>query len=274
MRLLAALLVFTASAAPLAADTVYLVNGNKFEQVVAEQTGGVVRIRLPHGEIVLPSTVVDRVEPSRSVWQVYGERERRLDAAAAPAPDWLELALWADRAGHAEGMRQALLRAAELDPALPGLAAGMARLGRVLDREAGEWLTEAEYMHRRGYRLWGDRWLPREEFAARLHAREEAQARRREEARQERITRALEALVVAQLSRAAESRVEPVPAPAQSSGPLVAVFTGGYFVHGAPAAAVPAPVAGPPPSGYEELTRRQPGSLFPVTPPRHLILRK
>ena len=86
-------------------------------------------------------------------------------------------------------------------------------------------------MRRRGYRLWGEQWLPREEYAARLRAHEEAEARRREDARQDRIARAIEALVAVELSRA--PRPEPAPEPpGRRPGPrgqLVAVFPGAYF---------------------------------------------
>lgn len=266
MRSPATLLLFAAFAAPLAADTVHLVNGNKFEEVVAEIAPGEVRIRMPHGEIVLPDKVVARVERSSSVWQVFGERQDALRGTGASAKTWLELAHWADEAGYPEGMRQAALRAGEIDPELDGLALLMSRVGHVFDGEAGEWLAEVEYMRRRGYRLWGDHWLPREEYATRLRAHEEAQARRREDARQERIARAIEALVVAQLSQAAEPDPEPIPI--QAHGPLVAVYPG-YFPFVAPIGPAP-PAAGPGQSDFDDLARRQPGSLFPIQPRRHL----
>ena len=265
MRGPVALLLFAACATPLAADTVHLVNGNKFEEVVARRAADEVRIGLPHGEIVLPAKVVARIERSPSTWRAFGERAAALDGASSSAADWLDLARWAELAGYAAGMRQALLRAAELDAGLAGLAPRMSGLGYLLDAESGRWLAEADYMRRRGYRLWQGYWLPRDEYAARLRVRQEEAARRREEARQERITRAIEALVVAQLSRAAEP--EPAAPPAATSGPVVAVFPG-YFSFGSAAAA-----AGQPPSAaaggvYDELARRQPGSLLPVPQPR------
>ncbi|MFQ5349005.1 MAG: hypothetical protein ACE5EG_01025 [Thermoanaerobaculia bacterium] len=267
MRSPAALLLLAALTTPVAADTVFLVNGNKFEQVVAEREPGAVRMRMPYGEIVLPERVVARVERSRSIWQVFAERQTELRDAAASAPEWLELALWADAAGYPEGMREALLGAAEIDPLLDGLAPLMRRIGYQLDREAGQWLTEGDYMRQRGYRRWGDRWLTRDEYAVRWRAREEAQKKRRAEAREERITRAIEALVVAELSRAAEP--EPPPRPIATHGPLVAVYPGAFFPFVAPAASVPA-VGGPEQATFEELAKRQPGSLFPVRPRRHL----
>ncbi len=267
MRSPAVLLVLAAFAAPAVADTVHLVNGNRFEDVIARSDRGEVRIRLPYGEIVLPERVVARVEHSRSVWQEYGEREGALRGAASDAVDGLELARWADSAGYASGMRESLLRAAEVDPGLEGLGPLMARIGHILDRESGEWLPEADYMRRRGYRLWGDQWLSRDEYGSRLRTQQEAEERRREDARQERITRAIEALVVAELSRAAEAQPEPVAV----RGPLVAVYSGGYFPFVAPAAGVAPPAAGPGQATFDDLANRQPGSLFPIRPRRHLV---
>jgi hypothetical protein len=271
MRSPASLLVLVALAAPAAADTVYLVNGNAFEEVIAETAAGEVRIRMPHGEIVLPDRVVARVERSPSAWQEFAERERGLRAASSTPRQWLDLARWADEAGFRPGMRVALLRAAELDPGLDGLAPLMKRSGYIRDPESGEWLNEADYMRRRGYRLWDDHWLPEGEYERRLRAHREAETRRREDARQERIARAIEALVVAELSRAAAS--QPAPRPPEPRGPLVAVYTGGYFPFGLTAGVgAPAPVA-PEQATFDDLVDRQPGSLFPVRPRRHLSSR-
>ena len=267
MRSPATLFLFAALAAPATADTVHLVNGNRFEDVVAVRDGAMVRIRMPHGEIVLPGKVVARVERSQSVWQEYGRRESALLGSAPRAHEWLELARWADGASYEHGMREAALRAAAADPQLVGLAPLMARIGHILDRDAGEWLSEAEYMRRRGYRLWGNQWLRAEEYEARRRAHEEAQKRRREDARQERIARAIEALVVAELSRAAEPESDPEPDEVRR--PVVAVYANSYIPFLAPPGG---PL--PPPTGlqasFEDLARRQPGSLFPIRPQRHL----
>jgi hypothetical protein len=270
MRSPAVLLLFAALSAPVVADTVHLTNGNKFEEVVAERMPGEVRIRMPYGEIVLPDRVVARVERSRSVWQTYAELEIGLRDAGA-AREWLELALWADDEGYQEGMRRALLRAAEIDPQLRGLAPLMARIGHILDPEVGQWLAEANYMRRRGYRQWGDHWLPGEEYAARFRAHQEARKARREQARQERIARAIEALVVAELAQATEPA--PAPQPNETRGPVMAIYPGVYFPFWAPSS-VP-PVGAEPPDGqrdrttFDDLAGRQPGSLFPIQPPRH-----
>jgi hypothetical protein len=268
MRSPAALLLLAALAAPATADTVYLVNGNRFEEVIAEHEGGDVRIRLPYGEIVLPGKVVERVERSPSVWEEFREREARLRRASATAGDWLDLAIWAEGVDYARGSSRALLRAAEMNPQLEGLAPLMRGLGYMHDTETGEWLSEAELMERRGYRRWGDVWLPREEYLDRLRAHREAEKRRREEDREERIARAIEALAIAQLTRPAESEVES-EAPVQ--GPLVAVFSGGYYplVASPPGAVGQARViVGEEQTTFEDLVGRQPGSLFPIQPRR------
>lgn len=273
MRNSTALLLFAALAAPAGADTVYLVNGNKFEEVIAERSAGEVRIRMPYGEIVLPEKVVARVERSASAWQGYSERKAELDGTDASARDWLELALWADRQGFERGVREAALRAGERDPGVDGLAPLMARFGRIFDRQEGRWLAEADYMRRRGYRLWSGEWLPGDEYAARLRAHEEAEARRREEARQDRIARAIEALVAVELRRAPQAEPPPPapPDPRITRGPVVAYFPGAYYRFVAQDK-TQVRDGGDERASFDDLVGRQPGSLFPVRP-RHLRYR-
>ncbi len=268
MRSAVATLVWLVLVAPALADTVFLTNGKKFEDVVAERRDGELRIVLPYGEIVLPGRIIDRVERSRSVWRDYAEREAELRREGATAGAWLELARWADRAGYEAGFRRGLVRAAELGPRLEGLEPLMRRLGHIFDQEAGAWLSEREYMERRGYLLWGDRWLPREAYQARLEADRREQERRREDARQERIARAIEALAVAELRRAAQSGPATTAAP---QVPQVAVFAAGGlpFVGFTPGHLVPrSRRPAPPQADFEDLVDRQPGSLFPVQPRR------
>lgn len=271
MRARSAFLLGAALATAAAADTVHLVNGNRFDDVVAERQGDDLRIVLPYGEIVLAGNLVERVERAPSVWREYGERARRLETASAAASAWLELARWADGSGYEPGFRRALVRAAEIEPGLEELAPLMRRLGYLREPESGTWLNEKQYMERRGYLRWGDRWLPREAYMERLSEQREAERRRRDEARQERIARAIEALAVAELGRARQAEAEP---PAGSSGPLVAVYTGGglpfaaFPVIGPALPHAPAPPAARP-SSFEDLVDRQPGSLFPIRR-RHL----
>ena len=139
----------------------------------------------------------------------------------------------------------------------------MARIGHIHDDEIDRWLPEVDYMRRRGYRLWQDRWLSREEHAARLRAHEEAEKRRRDDARQERITRAIEALVVTRLSR----QNEPEPEVTERPGPLVAVY-GGYSYPRLAVSRVVRPVGFDPETRgtFDDLARRQPGSILPIRP--------
>lgn len=271
VRTRTAVLLGAALATAAGADTVYLVNGNQLDDVVAERRGSELRIVLSYGEIVLAANLVDRVERRPSVWQEYRERELRLESASAPAGAWLELARWAERMSYEPGFLRALVRAAELEPRLEGLEPLMRRAGYLFDDEAGRWQSEKQYMERRGYLLWGDRWLPRAAYLERLRERREAERRRRDEARQERIARAIEALAVAELGRAARSEPEPAE---RASGPLVAVYTGGGLPFAAFPVIGPAPAPAPgPPAGrqasFEDLVDRQPSSPFRVRP-RHL----
>lgn len=268
MRCSAILLCLAAFVPPATADTVHLVNGNRFEDVVAEAGDGEVRVRMPYGEIVLPSTVVARIERAASPWQEFDARQALLRGGPSTASQWLELARWARASGYERGAREALLEAARLDPRLAGLAPLMGQIGYILERESGEWLPEADYMRRRGYRLWDGEWLPLTEYEARLGAQREADKRRRDDDRQERIARALEALVVAQLARASEP--EPEAEPLRNRAPLVAVYTGAYVPYLAPRSGPVPPVVSDEQATFEDLVGRPPGSLFPILPRRHL----
>ncbi len=274
--LIPALLVVALVAAPAVADTVYLENGRSFEEVIAETVGDSVRIRLPYGEIVLPAKAVARVERAPSVWQLYLERERELRSAGSPASDWLELARWSQGHGFVRGLQTAALVAARLEPGLEGLQPLMAAMGYSFDSKAGEWLTESERMRRRGYVPWEGRWVTPEVRQFEMRQLEALAAQRREELRQERIARAIEALAVAQLSRSKQEAEEPPRrAPAAGGSPLVAVFPG-YFpflvanpraVGAGGTAAAPA-ASHPDAASFDDLIDRQPGSLFPVAPRR------
>ncbi|HLE84187.1 MAG TPA: hypothetical protein VJG13_07595, partial [Thermoanaerobaculia bacterium] len=120
------------AALPAGADDVYLANGQVFEDVVARRDGAVLRIRLPHGEMGIPVAWVARVEESETVLGEFLLRKAALTPAAG-AGDWLELARWARAEGFGEGAREAGLRAAALEPRLPGLAEILRPGGLVFD---------------------------------------------------------------------------------------------------------------------------------------------
>jgi hypothetical protein len=180
IRCMAALILALASLAPVRADTVYLVNGRSFENVIAEMTDTEVKIRMPGGSLSLPRSHVLRVESSDSD---FAEYLRRKDAIrrTATAGDWLALAQWAKQQGLEQGAREAALAAANLNPRQDGLAPLLRSAGYVLDEQLDRWIPYADSMRRRGFVFADGQWLSREENAARQRARDEEMERRRAE---------------------------------------------------------------------------------------------
>jgi hypothetical protein len=269
-------------AGPGQADDVFLANGQVFEDVVARRDGGVVRIRMAHGEVGIPASWVERIEPSETVLAEYLRRRAALEPDAG-ARDWLELALWARARGLAEGAREAGLRAAVLDPRLEGLAPVLGAAGLVFDEAAGDWVSEAQLMARRGYQRLGGEWVGAEIVAERRRLAEEARWAAERQARDERLDRVITLLALAQLQEAREEHRQPVavyPGPypvggASLLGAPVAVFPGVF--HPRPPLRHPAPDrtgGGRPPVHppaanhggftYDALAGRQPGSIIPL----------
>lgn len=281
---LLALLVagLAAAAGPGRADDVYLANGQVFEDVIARRDGDMVRIRMPHGEMGVPASWVARVERSESPLAEYLRRKQALGPDAS-AGEWLELARWARAAGLAEGAREAGLQAAARDPRLEGLAPILGPVGLVFDETAGDWVSEAQLMARRGYLRLGAEWVSAEVAAERrrLAAEERLAAERR--ARDERLDRVITLLALAQLQEAREDSAPPaVVAVPVGGGPLlgapVAVFPGVFH----PRPHRPHPRSGHPDGhhgdrppvhppathhggfSYDALAGRQPGSIIPI----------
>jgi hypothetical protein len=174
------LLLITLIAVPLFADDVYLTNGRKFEGVVAETTDSQVRIQMQGGTLSLPKSQVLRVETGDSSLAGYLRRKEALKKnPAASAADWLELARWARSQGLGQATREAALTAAALDPRLEGLAPILRGYGYVLDEQLDRWVPYEESMRRRGFVLANGQWITREEYAAKLRAREEEESVRR-----------------------------------------------------------------------------------------------
>jgi len=180
IRCIAALLLALASLAPARADTVYLVNGRSFENVIAEMTETEVKIRMPGGSLSLPRSHVLRVESSDSDFAEYLRRKEAIRRSASAA-DWLALAQWAKRQGMEQGAREAALAASNLDPRLEGVAPLLRSYGYVFDEQLDRWIPYADSMRRRGFVFADGQWLSREENAARQRAREEELERRRAE---------------------------------------------------------------------------------------------
>ena len=281
---------------PAAADTVYLANGEVFEGVIAEVGAKAVEIRLPYGEIRLPRNRVARVERSSSVFEEYLRRKQALGRGAR-ARQWLDLALWARSAGFEDGVREAALRTAALDPRLAGLSPVMTSLGYALDEETGRWLSEDELLRRRGYVRVAGEWVSPEALEVQARAAEAERQRRLESRRADREDTLTQAITLLAASEVARSQAEQAGQtggggiPLYPAGPFgtsvaypVAIFPGAL---GAPHRGRGRPPeagggqrdgsggsGGPPPNeapaprahhgGYDGLAVRQPGSIIPL----------
>jgi len=271
---------------PAAADTVYLANGEVFEGVIAQVEGQSVEIRLPYGEIRLPKSRVARVERAGSAFGEYLQRKEALGRGAS-ARQWLDLALWAQAEDFQDGMREAALRAAMLDPALKGLAPVMTSLGYVLDQETGRWLSEGEHLRRQGYVQVAGEWVSPEALQARARAAEaerQKQLEARRAQREDTLDRAITLLAASELARVQSDQAAKRQVPAYPFGSAavypVASFPGAFRVAprrrgrvpggaGAPDAQGPPAPARPQPEdhhgGYRALAVRQPGSIIPLS---------
>jgi DNA-binding transcriptional ArsR family regulator len=237
----------------LAADDVYLTNGKTFEGVIAEVSETSVRIRMPGGEISLPRSQVLRVEKQDSGFAEYLRRKQAL-GAGAPAAAWLDLARWARANELEQGAREAALRAAEIDPSLPGLGKVLRGMGYVLDEQAGRWMPYAESMRRRGFVLADGEWITREEHRELVRAREEELARHRAE--REAASAARRAELVLQIAETQLYREAiRATAPVYPVGPV----TYGY---GFPLVVIPGFIVDPHPAPHDPGTPRHvPGQL-------------
>jgi hypothetical protein len=199
-------------AVPAFADDVYLVNGRKFEGVIAETAGSQVRIRMQGGTLSLPKDQVLRVEAGDSNLAEYLRRKEALKKSpTAGAADWVELARWARAKELDQATREAALTAATFDPRAQGLAPILRGYGYVLDPQLDRWVPYGDSMRRRGFVLTGGQWVTPEEYQARQRAQEE-EAARHAAARQEaaRAAREDRLAALAELS-AARQLAQPEP---------------------------------------------------------------
>jgi len=176
------------------------------EGVVLGETPEQVFLRLPFGEIGFPRSSVLHIERGRSALEEYLGRRLELERRTGRAAEWLELALWAEREGLDHSAREATLIAARLDPGLRGLAPWMTGMGYEYEENLAVWIPHEELMRRRGYVLSDGRWLSPSQAAARERAQDAAVAGERERQRQDRLARAVEMMVLAQMAGAEESR--------------------------------------------------------------------
>lgn len=219
-RLLFSLLSFMV-AVPVVADDVYLINGRKFEGVIAETTDSQVRIQMQGGSLSLPRSQVLRVETGDSSLAEYLRRKEALKKTpGARATDWLELARWAQSKQLEQATREAALATAMLDPKLDGLGPILRGYGYVFDDQIDRWIPYAESMRRRGFVQANGQWITREEYTARVRAYEEENARRRAQreeqvraAREERLAALAELSVVRDLVRPTYPQVPAYPSP-------------------------------------------------------------
>jgi len=239
-------------------DTVRLANGHRIEDVVARSGSGEVTILFSYGEMSLPASMVLAVEKSESALERYLAQSAALAAdLETTAAHWFALARVARADGLEDGHRRALLKAAVLEPQWPPLAAALRELNYVLDPSRGGW-------------------VPYEQSAAALALAAEREARRRtaaaaeaEQARNSRRDRLLESLELALLAQVVEDLTESGPEPAPPNGiPLWGPYVQPLVIRTSPG-------FGPVEGGldternratWRDLSRRQPGSLLPVSP--------
>jgi hypothetical protein len=165
---------------PALADDVYLVNGRKFEGVIAEMTDTQVRIRMQGGTLSLPKEQVLRVDQGDSNLAEYLRRKDLLKKSPTTrAADWLELSRWAHGKELDQAARESAVAAAALDPRLEGLPSVLRGYGYVFDAQLERWIPYAESMRQRGFVQMNGRWVSPEEHAALVEQQEEAVARHR-----------------------------------------------------------------------------------------------
>jgi hypothetical protein len=122
------------------ADTIYLINGSVFEDVmVSARTEMEIRFRLDYGELSIPSSQVERVVEGKSAFEAFLEKRGALETGSAEPEEWLALAEWAEMRGLVYGYRELLEMLAKRAPLMTGLAPHMRTLGYELDRDVGAW---------------------------------------------------------------------------------------------------------------------------------------
>ncbi len=277
-RLATVLLFFlsgTLFASAASADVVYLTNGKSFEDVIAVVVDSQVQIKMPGGEIRLPRSSVARIETADSNFSEYLRRKAALGRGAGAA-EWLSLARWSKANGFDQGVREAGLKAANLDPHQPGLAALLKPLGYVYDDQLDSFVPYADAMHRKGFVQVGGQWITREENAERVREAEDREASRASQETAEASRRTAEAL--AQLALSSQAGASGSGAYDESGAYLPLGYGGGYFGSGGVGSrghrgSHSGRTGGPwrqgrqgqfGGSGFDQLLGRQPGSLFPV----------
>ena len=252
------------------ADTVYLTDGEVFENVEAEVTETQVRIELEIGRISLPRSRVVRVEDSVSPLEAYRRKEQvLLQDVGSGAEDWLELALWARGEGYERGLKKAARTAAQYDPHLEGLAPLMRGFGYVFEEDLGGWVSRSLAMRSRGFVQFQGAWVALAEREAYERERRLELEARSASRRHDQLDRALEMIADKVDEPDPQSLVAipqgmvlgtslgflalvsgPLPAQAVELGAAGSVFNAGS-----------GSLAG---SRFEALANRVPGSFLPI----------
>lgn len=203
-------------AAPSLADTVYLTNGNSFENVIAQRTAQGVRIVLPYGDLTLPANRVARIVAAESPLAKFLTRFNAFDLASnTRTADWVQLGTWALNHDLTASAIKAALRAAALSPKDPGVVTLMRRLDYRYDPELARWVPYADYLRRRGFVREGGDWLSPQEVARRAAAARQASqaAVKTAQARDDHdTTELLKAAALLAISNGVAQRESPAPA--------------------------------------------------------------
>jgi len=159
MRLPAAFAALACLALPALGDVVHLKSGGSIEgQIVATPTG--VIVKLPAGDIAIPSDTIARIEKKESLLDQYQQR-----AAAIKVPDpeaHYQLGVWAYMGGLKLHAQDEFRKAIALNPNHIG-----ARQALGYRYEGGRWVTEDEEMQARGFVRHEGQWMT-PEAASRL----------------------------------------------------------------------------------------------------------
>jgi hypothetical protein len=274
------LLAVVVFASPSIADTVRLKNGRAYEDVIAERTPQGVRVQLAFGQIILPNDQVVAIEKGESVVEAYLARKATLESANAGAADWLLLAQWAKMRDLSSAARQAAVKAAELDPRLPGLDAMLRPHGLVFEEALARWIPFEESMARRGLVRYEGEWISVEEQRERIAERQRRRAVEAQEEASRRLAAAAEEMRRTQEQIALE-RQRAMENAYYDSGywptwwgfpgfffpPVVGHPNGHGHRHRTPGSPMPPIVSPEPRHSFGRLQRRQPGTFLPLDDP-------
>ncbi|GIW72266.1 MAG: hypothetical protein KatS3mg102_1808 [Planctomycetota bacterium] len=153
LALLAAVVLYAATAPLASADVIYLLNGGRLEGRIVAEDERFVHIETAVGVQRIDREEIDRIERLDDPRAEFQRRARALERFGS-AEEWYQLGVWAAEQGLAEQARQAWERAVVLDPHHEG---ARERLGHVFFR--GRWMTEAEARRAQGYVEHEGRWV-------------------------------------------------------------------------------------------------------------------